>query len=186
MQAPEGFTVESVPFLFYVGTPAKPFVPRQGMMVRADYSAGASLQTDTSTTPSLPSRGKSTVSGPSPQSGIYLEVPQPVTEFLTRTPAWRLVAGSLALVILLIGIDKAAQKRRRQQCGRFTEPVWTPPQTIGTTIDFESAIQRLKTACGGNEAIFHRLIQMEMERDPLLTREEAAADALLRLRRDRD
>jgi murein DD-endopeptidase MepM/ murein hydrolase activator NlpD len=107
------FSRVSMPFMFYVGTPATAFKPIEGLLATADYSSKAAI-------PKMKVQQENRVvripfadlvaaeavkaSGKEPGTKIQIEISGPYVDFIAGLPGWVLYAGAVAVVFLVLSM----------------------------------------------------------------------------------
>lgn len=176
----------SLPFQFYVGNPPAAFNPQFGMLAKADYSAPGVIpgtgptQVARATQPnqSQPATGN-------PELVVSLEVPTEIRSFLLRIQTWKWFAGLVALVLVIVWLDKARSARRQREFRMVREPTFRSRPAEEPIFHGLTSRDRLIVACGGDRQKADRLIEYEVNKFPNINNEEAAERAWQRLQRDK-
>jgi len=178
----------SLPFQFYVGNPPVVFSPQVGMVASAEYSSpgrmpgmGRQIQVAAAPRPV----GEQPSAAGSPGMIVSLDVPAPLRFWLLSIPMWEWTAGMVALIFLLLMLDKVRQSQRRQTFGGFREPAIRSRPADEPIRHGLSSYDRLVIACGGDRQRAERLQVYKFQRSPGISRHEAAQRAWERLQRDR-
>jgi hypothetical protein len=160
----DGFAVVSIPFQFHVGNPPVAFSPEFGMLAKADYTSPGQVPGSGSPAQSAHSaptdQGARSDSGRKPAQGgpsIYIEVPDPVRQFLQGISVWQWAGGLLSAWLVLVVLQGMRQSRRERAWKGVS---WTDQQVREPTVrsreapDFVhhelSAKDRLIAACTSN------------------------------------
>jgi len=178
----------SQPFQFYVGNPPARFSPQTGMLTTAEYSSPGRVpgmeQPVQVGARSMQSVQTLAASG-TPEMVVSFEVPAPIRSWLLSIPMWKWTAGMIALIFLLILLDKARQSQRRRQFRPIQEPTIRSRPAEEPIRHGLSSRDRLVIACGGDRQRADRLQEYEYRRTPGINNEEAALRAWERLQQDR-
>ncbi len=108
MDSHNKFSRVSMPFMFYVGTPATAFKSVEGLLATADYGSRAAI-------PKMPipppqaSQSTAVVkvrqaSGQESGTKVKLEISGPYVDFIAGLPGWVLYAGTVAVVLLVFSL----------------------------------------------------------------------------------
>ena len=178
----------SLPFQFYVGNPPAVFAPQFGMLVSAEYSSpgrmpGMERQVQVAAAPR--SAAEQPQAAGSPEMIVSFDVPAPLRSWLLSIPMWKWTAGLVALILLLLVLDKVRQSQRRRTFSGFREPAMRSRPADEPIWHGLSSHDRLVIACGGDRQRAERLQGYEFQRSPGISRDEAAQRAWERLQRDR-
>lgn len=125
----DGFSMESLPFRFYVGRPPMAFSPQFGMLALAEYSMPGTIPgmgQATQTARAQPSAQQPPTQG----SGISVTVDPVALEFISRVKrhaddvggyAWFAIVGGV--VLILFQRNNKFQERRRREHDAIREPI---------------------------------------------------------------
>lgn len=184
----ESLRMVSLPFKFYVGNPPVRFSPQTGMRTSAEYSSPVHVSGEEQpaqvANQSLQTLQTPVASG-TPEMVVSFEIPAPLRSWLLSIPLWKWTAGMIALIFLLIFLDKARQSHRRQQFRTILEPTIRSRPAEEPLRHGLSSRDRLVIACRGDRQQADRLQEYEYQRTPGIGNEEAALRAWERLQQDR-
>lgn len=185
------FETISLPFRFYVGSPAATFAPQFGMWAKAEYNmAGAvpgfdmpkrivQAQTFQQRELEVPVESGSEIL-------VSFQIPAEVRALLLKAPPWVWLAAVLAIVLLLMMWERMRGARRKHELLLIREPTLGPRLLEQPNIHGLAARDRLTLACNGGRQKAEWLMAYEYQlASEIIDDEEAAQRAWQRLQRER-
>ncbi len=184
------FETISLPFRFYVGSPAVTFAPQFGMWAKAEYNmAGAVPGFD------MPKRivqastfQQRELAAPAERGSeilVSFQVPAEVRALLLKAPQWVWLTAVLAIVLLLMMWERMRGVRRRNELLLIREPTLGLRQLEQPIFHGMAARDRLTLACNGDRQKAEWLMAYEYQLASEIDDEEAAQRAWQRLQRER-
>ncbi|NTV70135.1 MAG: M23 family metallopeptidase [Azonexaceae bacterium] len=176
----------SLPFQFYVGNPPVAFAPQFNLLAKADYSAPGVIP---GTDPTQVARSSQTIrSQPAtgnPELVVSIEVPTEIRSYLLRIQSWKWFSGLVALVMVIVWLDKLRTARRQRELRIVREPTIRSRPAEEPIFHGLTPKDKLIISCSGDRQRAEQLLEIEYQRSPNINQDEAAIRAWERLQNGR-